>query len=195
DPSFQSQFEKEAELLRGIEVPPTEWGIRSLLLRHRPDGPIELFHRVRDFWRKYFFSSHFLDHDKIYPFANDYVLHLQSLGAEIIYLTGRPREAMLEGTLKALEKWGFPLTKPQNLMMKTTDLESDEHFKTVVLKDLAPKFDRIWFFENEPLIIDEVRAALPEICIVYVDSVHSGKAHPPNDLPRIGMSYDGPWKR
>lgn len=191
---FKSQFETAAETLRSIKVLPSDWGPRAVMQRLNPAGPIELFHAVRDFWRKHFFSSGFLHHDEIYPLADEYVRHLLAAGAEIFYLTGRPDKSMREGTLKALEKWNFPLKSNLHLLMKPDEQEADEHFKTTVLKKMAPEFDHIWFFENEPLIIDEVRVAVPQIRIVYVDTVHSGKSTPPTDLPRIGTGFSGRWK-
>lgn len=196
EPDFKSQYETAAEVLRTIEVLPTEWGIRALLQRYQPTGPLEMFHSVRDFWRKHFFSSGYLDRDLVYPSADEYVRHLHEYGAEIFYLTGRPDATMREGTLRALEKWNFPLADANtHLLMKPNEAEADEHFKTTVLKTLVPRFDHCWFFENEPVIIHEVRAAVPQLKIVFVDSVHSGKAVPPDDLPRIGMGFSGAWKR
>jgi hypothetical protein len=189
DPGFQSQFETESKSLLLADVHPTDWGIKTVLLRHTPNAPLEFFRRVRDYWRSHFFSSRFLHEDVVYPFADEYVRHLEELGAEIYYLIGRPESAMREGTLNALSRWNFPLASPAHLLMKPDAIEEDEHFKTLALKELAQKFSHIWFFENEPVIIHEVRAALPQIRIVFVDSVHSGKAAPPKDLPQIGMSY------
>ena len=194
DPAFQSQFETEANQLKTAEVRPTDWGLKTVLLRHTPTAPMDFFRRVRDYWRSHFFSSHFLHQDEIYPFADEYVRHLESLGATIFYLTGRPESAMREGTLQALAKWRFPLPAPGHLLMKPDHVEADEHFKTLALKDLTRRFKHIWFFENEPVIIHEVRSALPQVRMVFVDSVHSGKASPPLDLPKIGMTYHGRWR-
>jgi hypothetical protein len=191
---FQSKFETASETLRTIEVLPTDWGIKNLLTRYQSLASNELLQHVRDFWRRHFFSSHFLDQDEMHPFANEYVRHLAGLGAEIYYLTGRPSGPMRPGTVAALEKHGFPLASEAHLLMKPTDVETDEHFKTVALKDLVPRFQHVWFFENEPVIIDEVRAALPQVRIVFVDTVHSGKAKAPTDLPKIGRTFDGPWR-
>ncbi len=191
---FRSQYENGARWLRGVEVRPGDWGIRALIERHNPDGPFEMFHAIRDFWKAKFFSSDYLHHDEIYPYADEYVRHLESLGAEIFYLTGRPEASMRAGTLAALEKWKFPLDSHAHLLMKPSEVEADEHFKTVTLKRMAPVYDHIWFFENEPLIIQEVRAVLPQIRIVYVETVHSGKATPPSDLPKIGMGFHGRWR-
>lgn len=193
DPSFQSQFETESRTLKNVEVEPSDWGIRSVLLRHHPDSPMEFFKTVRDYWRRHFFSNSFLEHDITYPSADLYVKHLESLGAEIYYLTGRPGKAMGEGTLRSLQKFGFPLKDPSRLLMKPEDEEADEHFKTQALRELLKSYDHIWFFDNEPVIIHEVRATLPQVHIVFVNSVHSGRAAAPTDLPTIQMSFNGPW--
>jgi len=191
---FKSKYETESETLRTIEVLPSDWGIKSLLTRYQSLASSELVKHVRDFWRKHFFSSHFLHHDEIYPFADEYVRHLHELGAEIFYLTGRPSGPMRPGTVKALRKWNFPLVSEEHLLMKPSDVETDEHFKTVALKALAPRFEHIWLFENEPVIIDEIRALVPSVRIVFVDSIHSGKSVPPADLPKIGSSFAGKWR-
>lgn len=191
---FQSKFGTLSETLRAVEVLPTDWGLKSLLTRYQSLASSDLMSHVRDFWRKHFFSSHFLEHDKIYPFADEYVRHLRDLGAEIYYLTGRPSTAMRPGTLSALKKWNFPLASEDRLLMKPSDVETDEHFKVTALKELVPHFKHVWFFENEPLIIDQVRAEFPQVRIVFVDSVHSGKAAPPVDLPKIGRSFAGRWR-
>ncbi len=191
---FKSKFETASETLRTIQVLPTDWGIKSLVTRYQSLASGELFSAMRDFWRKHFFSSHFLDHDEIHPHADEYVRHLAAIGAEIFYLTGRPQEPMRPGTVAALRKWNFPLESDGHLLMKPSDVETDEHFKTTTLKQLMPRFDYIWFFENEPVIIDQVRVVLPQVKIIFVDSIHSGKSTAPNDLPKIGRSFKGSWK-
>jgi hypothetical protein len=188
-PEFQQGHRELSEILRTIEVLPTDWGIRSAMERAGAKGTLDLFMRVRDFWHAHFFTNRFLEHDTIYPSANEYVKHLHSLGAEILYLTGRNDGAMREGTVKMLKRYGFPYFDDSRLYMKPNDVLSDEGYKVTVLKELIKERQHIWFFENEPVIIEQVRVALPQIRIVFVNSVHAGRAHPPKDLPTIGMSY------
>lgn len=188
-PEFRAKFQREAEILRDLEVLPSDWGIKSALLRHQVSNDVEFFKHVRDYWRKYFFSNHFLDRDQIYPSANEYVRHLDGLGAQIRYLTGRSRGSMEEGTLRALRFWNFPLADHSHLMMKPSDVETDESFKAVVLKEMSHDFDHIWLFENEPVIIDLVRVQAPLVHIVFVNSVHSGRLSAPTDLLTIAPDY------
>lgn len=178
-----------SEILQNVEVLPTDWGIKSVLERSRAPGTMEVFKEVRNFWRKHFFANHFLEHDTIYPSANEYVKHLAAMGADILYLTGRNQGSMFEGTVKMLKRWGFPYHEGC-LYMKPSDVQTDEGFKAEELARIAPDYRHIWFFENEPLIIGLVRERLPaQVRIVFVDSVHSGRAAAPSDLPTIGMSY------
>lgn len=196
DESFRAAFSEASEVLANVEVLPTDWGVKQVLERARMpkmDSP-ELARAIRNYWRKYFFSSHDLVHDIIYPSANEYVRHLHTLGADIMYLTGRPEGSMRPGTISALHAFGFPYTADEKLMMKPTEAQTDEGFKANLLRELVKNYDHIWFFENEPVIIEQVRASLPQVRIVFVDSTHSGKSLSPKDLPTIGMSYSGQWK-
>jgi hypothetical protein len=178
-----------AKVLRAVEVLPTDWGVRTVLERNQVAGSVELFKTIRNFWRKHFFANHFLDRDEIYPSANEYVGHLHELGADILYLTGRGEGSMREGTIKMLKHWGFPFYAESKLYMKPRDVETDEGFKADVLLEIARGYDHVWFFENEPVIIEQVRLKVPQVRVVYMNSVHSGRAAPPKDLPTIGMSY------
>jgi predicted secreted acid phosphatase len=189
EPEFAARFQREAEVLKNIEVQPGDWGIRTALTRTQLTSTPEFIDTVRRRWRERFFSSNHLHHDILYPSAVEYVTHLQNLGAEILYLTGRSSGPMREGTLAELRRHGFPLISEDNLFMKPSDVEADESFKATVLKDLVRKYDHVWFFENEPLIIALVRAQVPQVRMVFVDSVHAGRAAKPTDLPTIVPDY------
>lgn len=188
-PEFKQIDAELSEILKNIEILPTDWGIRAALERAKVPGPRERFLKVRDFWRSHFFTNNYLHHDVIYPSANEYVRHLHELGADILYLTGRNEGNMKTGTIQMLQHWGFPYFSDSKLFMKPNEVLSDEGYKVTVLKDLVQKFDHIWFFENEPVIIEQVRAAVPQVHIVFVNSVHSGLAQPPTDLRTIDTNY------
>lgn len=187
-----------AKLLRELEVLPSDWGVREAIIRalQGQDTANEvdesLMDKVRKHWRKYFFSDDYLHHDVMYPAANDYVRELERLGAEVLYLTGRSQANMRAGTLLSLQYWGFPLKKEENLYMKPNEQLEDEHFKVTVLRQLSTQFDQIWFFENEPVIIDWVRRELPNIQIIFVKTVHSGRANAPDGLLTITGDYKWP---
>ena len=189
DNEFRNRFATVAEILRDIEILPVEYSVRQVLARRSVESSPELTAAIKAYWSRYFFSNTFLDKDGLYPSANEYVRHLHALGAHILYLTGREDKRMREGTVRVLRQWGFPEFDDSRLLMKASSEELDEHFKVTVLKRLVHEFDHIWFFENEPLIIRDVRALLPQIHIVYVNSAHSGKAPPPEGLRTVLPDY------
>lgn len=189
DEGFQQEHPDVAKILATIEVQPTDWGVRTVLERESVTGTVPLWNAIRNFWREHFFANHYLHEDVVYSGSLEYVQSLKSLGAEILYLTGRSHQTMREGTVKMLRQCGFPLDSEDRLLMKPSDVETDEAFKALVLKDLLDSYKQIWFFENEPVIIEHVRVHAPRVQIVYVNSVNSGRKSAPTDLPRIGMNY------
>lgn len=189
DEEFQRLFTDASKVLREIEVLPTDYGFQNVMARYSIEPTPELRQHVRKYWGRYFFSNHFLDHDTLYPSAMEYVTHLHGLGAEILYLTGRARSAMREGTLQALKRCGLPLFEDSRLYMKPNEVEADETFKAIVLQDLVKTYDHIWFFENEPVIIHQVRRLAPQVRMIFVKSVHSGRAAEPDDLRTIGPDF------
>lgn len=189
---FSESYAEVSQILRDVVVLPTDWGVQAVMQRHQVSGDMDLFRVIRNFWRKHFFANHFLDRDTIYPSANEYVNHLHSLGADILYLTGRGEGSMRDGTIKMLQRWGFPYFSDSNLFMKPSEAQTDEGFKAKVLEQLIHQYDHIWFFENEPVIIAQVRALVPKVHVVFVNSVHSGQAVSPTDLRTIGMNYEIP---
>jgi hypothetical protein len=175
--------------LAQVVVTANDWGIRPALSRGKVVGTIDFFEEIRKRWSERFFSSDYLHLDEPYPGAVDYLSLLEQKGVAIHYLTGRDEPRMRAGTLKALCDWKFPLASAEHLHMKPSSERHDAEFKKDRLERLNLPADVTWFFENEPVIINLVRRALPSIKIVFMDSVHSGREQAPGDLPRIGMSY------
>lgn len=190
---FQKNYPEAARMLREVQVDPSDWGVKATIERLKIQVDDKLIDTIRKHWREGFFSNEYLHHDEMYPSASEYVRHLQSLGADILYLTGRWKKQMQAGTLEALRKWNFPLAQSEDLIMKPNEVQADEGFKVLALKEIIHEFDHIWFFENEPVIIDLVRQELPQVQIVFVDTVHSGQNQAPKDLMTIKGNYQWPF--
>lgn len=154
------------------------WGLQE----HSHEFHKELFH----FWSFRFFHSDYLVADKPYEGAVEYVTELHQLGAEIIYLTGRDTERMLKGSIESLKKWKFPIdTNGVKLILKPYKEMDDAEFKRDHFNSLNAKNTPVWFFENEPHNIHLILRDCPHVKIIFFDSVHSGKSHPPAKLPTI----------
>ncbi|PWU13359.1 MAG: hypothetical protein C5B49_14835 [Bdellovibrio sp.] len=184
-----------AEILKTVRTQKTDWGIRSALervgLRHEHHE--DTVQRIKDFWHARFFSNQYLHLDEPLPGSVEFVNHLYEMGADVAYLTGRDEIRMGPGTAAAMAQHRFPLSPPRaRLVLKPRpgidDFNYKEEWFYAIPKD---RYERIWFFENEPVNIAQIRLAHPEVRNIFVDTTHSGKAEPPTDLPVI---FDFLWK-
>ena len=184
---FQSRFPEAAEKIATIELSEKDWGIKKSIFGLGLKEDPELFKFAKEFWNQHFFSNDYLIHDKPYPSALEYVKGLEEAGIDIYYLTGRDEPNMREGTIEILKKWGFPTeSHEERLHMKPHKGHSlDEDYKSDRFKEFLKGDEKVWFFENEPVIIHRVLQDHPEINIIYIDTVHSGRAEAPEGLPVI----------
>jgi hypothetical protein len=189
DPRVLTEYPEHAELFRQIRVLESDWGVHEALRRLGITEHDSIFKLVRKYWRKHFFSSRYLDYDQPYPGAVEFVNALHELGMPILYLTGRDEGNMWKGTVKSLRKWKFPLVEESHLHMKTNKGEIvDEVFKSQRLTSIKEP-GATWFFENEPIILKRVEVEHPDISLVFLDTVHSGRAPAPNHLRRLTGDY------
>lgn len=190
-PFFTENYPDEAEHLKKVKVNSTDWGIRSALERSQLKASIGFFERVREYWMSLFFSSDYLLIDEPYPGAVEFVNAIFKTGVPIYYLTGRDQVRMGRGTHESLNKRGFPHNEHfDNVYMKPDASMNDAEFKRDVLTRMSKDFEQIYFFENEPVIIHLIRKELPNVQIIFVDTIHSGRAEAPLDLPTIGSKYE-----
>lgn len=130
---------------------------------------------LRDFWRERFFSNAYLEHDVPYPGTKDFASELHGLGAELVYLTGRDEPGMREGTLRNLERDGFPTGAHTQLRMKALREADDIEHKVGVALSLTEQGDVVASFENEPRNFVALFQALPQSIHVFVDTICSDK--------------------
>ena len=188
----KEEFFKECELLAKVKVMSKDWGWREALKRQSLDKDQVFLKSFESYWKKHFFSNKYLEDDRPYAGAVDFVNKLGSKGAALSYLTGRKKILMEEGTRRVLVQSGFPLEGCQ-LFMKETDEFSDSVYKSRVLKRLAKDHDEVWFFENDPTILLKVEEECPTAQLVFVNTTHSGKTPSPSHLPVIEGHYR--WTR
>lgn len=187
-PENQRLFPDQVKHFKNIKVERRDWGIKDSLIRAGLDGHHPDFQeKVRDYWRQTFFSNEYLKYDVPYPGAVKYVQALDKAGAQIVYLTGRDVHRMGQGSRDVLLHWKFPLDdKNSRLALKPHREMDDGLFKRDWFKEIhVSEFSKIWFFENEPVNIHLVREHTPHVEVIFFDSTHSRKAHPPEDIPAI----------
>lgn len=187
----KARYPEASELLKNAYATPKDWGIRSILERSGIKENISFFNAIREHWIEKFFSSHHLHNDEPYKGALEFVKHVHDLGGIVKYLTGRDRETMEEGTILSLNAHGFPLIGSNYLNMKPDKSHNDAEFKLRYFEQFTPEQHSItWFFENEPVIIDAVERSCPELNIVFVKTVHSGRGVEPRHLPFLEFEWE-----
>lgn len=187
-PENQKLYPESCEVLKTIEMQRSDWGIRNALIRAGLDQHSSEFHKaVKQYWIDSFFTNHYLQYDRPYAGAVEFVQKVAQLGTEIVYLSGRDRPGMEKGTIEVLEKWKFPLDgKKAKVALKPQKGLDDAEFKRDWFLAIPREaFAQVWFFENEPLNVNAIRAHFDHIDIIFFESTHAGKAEPPSDLPKI----------
>ncbi|MCB0389859.1 MAG: HAD family hydrolase [Bdellovibrionales bacterium] len=189
DKYFINNFPSEIKKLRKPLVNHDDWGIKEALIRSGIECP-KFYEKAKKYWAKRFFSNEYLKFDIPYAGASEFVNELYSLGAHITYLTGRDQIRMLVGTVESLKQWNFPVDlKHTSLALKPKSSDEDTEFKTNYINKLINQYESLYFFENEPIIIHQVERLIPKIKIIFMDSVHSGRADPLDHWPKINMRF------
>ncbi len=188
-PENKKLFPEQVALFKHIKTLRSDWGITGALMRAGLDGHHPEFQQaVKDFWYENFFSSHYLQYDLPYEGAIDYVKAVSKASAHIAYLTGRDIERMGTGTEEVLKQWDLPLFLGQaDLVLKPQKSMDDAQFKADWFLDVKANggYEKIYFFENEPVNICLLQEKCPDIEIIFLDTTHAGKAEVSVDIPRI----------
>jgi predicted secreted acid phosphatase len=123
------------------------------------------------FWRKRFFSSEYVVYDLPIPGAVELVGDLYKRGAVPAYLTGRDAPNMLLGTVRCLQRDGFPIgTVDTRLIMKQDFETKDTVYKGAVKDHLRASGELVAVFDNEPAICNLFKEAFPEAVVVWLDT-------------------------
>lgn len=173
--------------LKNVEVLLEDWGIKEAVLRHgfNLETHSDLLEKLRDFWFERFFSNSYLQYDVPYAGAIEFVLELFEAQVEIRYLTGRDQHRMGMGTKEVLLKWGFPV-QDQHLHLKPDRKMDDELYKKDWFEALdRSSYEKIYFFENEPINVNAILQHCPDVEVVFLDTTHARKQTVTADITKI----------
>ncbi|MCA9672488.1 MAG: HAD family hydrolase, partial [Myxococcales bacterium] len=173
-------FPEARRLLATLPFEKVPWGHRESLVASglAADHP-ELDAATKsltDFWTKRFFTNEAVaKHDRSYPGASAFVKRLHDAGARVIYLTGRDKKTMRDGTLASLANNGLPVPgrdKRVELLMR--EQGADAAFKGQVAKRFSSGNQQVVaFVDNEPSNLSAVFRVLPKTMQVFFHSTHS----------------------
>ncbi len=175
---FTAKWPEQTTRLRKINLQSKDFGINEALKRigFSFENDKEFLTDVMKHWEHWFFHNEFLKHDEPMPGAVEFVRAIESLDADIMYLTGRDVPRMFDGTRESLAKTGFPVDGDHiQINLKPDTGIEDADFKTSVIKKIQRGYHKVWLFENEPVIINAVARSSPDVNIVFLDTCHSGR--------------------
>lgn len=173
--------------LEKVEVKIEDWGIKEAVIRagYHPEKDLPMLEKLREYWFEKFFSNEYVHYDVPYAGAVSYVLELFQSGCEINYLTGRDQHRMGRGSLEVLKKWGFPCEAMQ-LILKPERTIDDGLFKKNWFINLdRAQYEKIYFFENEPVNINAVLETSPDVEIIFLDTTHARRETVAAQIQRI----------
>lgn len=184
--TMQKKYPKAIEKLSQVEIQSHPYYLKTFMKQiGLEDQSPDFYKEVFEYWKTRFFHNDYVIFDEPEQGAVEFVRYLYQKNVHIIYLTGRDEPRMKKGTLESLKKWNFPLDhSTAELILKPTPELEDSVFKRDYLK-IFPQNEDVWFFENEPVNIHLVSQDCPHVKIIFFDSVHSGKAPAPKELPTI----------
>lgn len=187
--TFHSQFPKQIEMIKKAQVTERDWSIPEILSRYgfSPQEPFVL--AMNKFWRKHFFKNDYLHLDRPYKGCVNFIQNISQFKSKIFYLTARNKNSMFEGTVQSLKKWKFPFENEKQLIMKEDNKTTDADYKTKQLQKLSEKYETIVFFENEPVILNQVAKTIPEVHLFWLNSTHSRREEPPKTAFPLSMDY------
>ncbi len=164
-----------ADALRGAGLPPAEVA-RHLL-------------PARRFWGARFFTSEYCREDVPIPGAPAFVRDLAGAGAQVAYVTGRPR-GMEAGTLDVFRAAGLPLPEGRraHLPMKPKAPLGDDESKALAAARVAALGPVVAAFDNEPAHVNGYAMAWPGALCVHLDTDHSPR--PIEVLPHVPSIAD-----
>ncbi len=185
EPIIKEKFPNIIPHFKNIKTERRDWGFVDVLKRAGVDHDHEdLFHTVRGLWAQKFFSNEYVHYDVPYQGSVEFVKKIDDLKIPIVYLTGRDYQRMEVGSREVLLKWNFPLNdQSSTLVMKPHRGMDDALFKRDWVQDIKDKSGKsLFLFENEPVNINIVAKTFPDVELVFIDSTHSRKETPPEEI-------------
>ncbi len=171
-------------LFEQAECFPLEYGYAQALERLGLQAEDEVAKEAAKYWRQHFFSNNYLHHDIPHDGAVEFVELLNKKWIPHVYLTGRPKPLMWEGTLETLNQLGFPVEE-KILHLKPQPQDVDEIFKSQKMNELKKNYSQVVFIDNEPRVLNQIDHDHSEIHLIFVDTCHSPNVVPPSSAFKI----------
>ncbi len=131
--------------------------------------------RLVAFWDKNFFANEFLPYDRPISKGVEFVNRLLEMGVGTVFLTGRDRQRMGQGTVDWLAKYGLlDRNKKTSLLMKEDLSLSNAEAKIVAIEKIRSLGRPLLIADNEPIELKKVWAEFPSAQGILLNTPFSG---------------------
>ena len=124
------------------------------------------------YWAENFFSNNYLLMDRPVQGSSEFVRRLYNKGAFIVYVSGRCKEKMLEGTIASLKKCGFPIGEDRTMLAMLPDNDTIVVFKKRTYENISRLGKVVAAFENEPQEVNEMKRIWGDAFVFLVKQPH-----------------------
>jgi hypothetical protein len=162
----------------GLHPHALEYRLADSLIRAGVSDP-QIHAEAFAFWKERFFTNTYQAFDLALPGAVEVVHRLRALGAVIVYFTGRDAPNMLQGTIAALQRDGFPVgTADAHVVMRPDFHQDDTEYKTDAIYHIRKYGQVVAAFDNEPGLANRFQEAFPEALVYHLNTSWAPTAEP-----------------
>jgi hypothetical protein len=173
----RSDFPELARIVDSLDPVALGWNLTSALAGKMAMDE-ERKKKLRRFWSDRFFVNDWLEHDTPYPGVITFLEKLQKEGLMLLYLTGRDRPNMAEGTIASFRKHGVPFASEEDFIFKPNPEEDDLSFKVRSLDEAASRGKVLLALENEPANANRMYRSFKDALVFCIDTITTENPEP-----------------
>lgn len=169
------------------------WGAADTAARRAglsPDQKQEL----RRFWAEGFFSNDWLSYDEPYPGVGEFLRRLHGQAFHLVYLTGRDRPNMADGTLASFTRHKLPVGTGTTFLFKPDAADDDIAFKRSAVPAIRELGTPVLAIDNEPGNANTFRHGFSDALILLIDTITSPNPEPLAPGIHLFRTYPSPGR-
>lgn len=149
-----------------------------------------LLESAMKFWSDRFFTDQYVRKDVPVEGAAAFINEMHDAGAVIVYLSGRGRTTMMDGTFSSLRVAGFPVATPRTiLILKPNPRDDNAEYKRRAMSEISELGRVVGAFENDPETVNAMKHRWPSATVILVRSPHPRTTQPLDKNVSIINSY------
>ncbi|MFP4431888.1 MAG: HAD family hydrolase [Spirochaetaceae bacterium] len=171
------QFPEIAAIVPGLTDGDLGWGVAAKVAREAGLTAGKT-HELERFWAERFFSNRWLACDCPYPGVRRFLRWLQELGLVLVYLTGRDKPNMSDGTISSFRSHGLPTGPNTEFLFKPAPADDDIAFKQRAIETVERIGTVVLAIDNEPGNANTFRRSFPDAVVLLMVTVTSPEPEP-----------------